>query len=103
MNNNNTKKKNKKTGAPTGTAPPAATGSATLGRVRDAPIPKDWALTKGQLFETKLFSLATQTVTSEVFLVEISEFGLSIRHQQNGLVMRAFPIRGIQRFLFLPF
>ena len=66
-----------------------------------------WATAKGALFETRLFSLATQTTTQEAFLVEISEFGLTIHHKLNGLVLRSFPIRNIQRsvsqsnFLFL--
>ena len=63
-----------------------------------------WATAKGALFETRLFSLATQTTTHETFLVEISEFGLTIHHKLNGLVLRSFPIRNIQRsfpfFLF---
>jgi len=56
-----------------------------------------WATAKGALFETRLFSLATQTTTHETFLVEISEFGLTIHHKLNGLVLRSFPIRNIQR------
>lgn len=59
-----------------------------------------WQEARGMFFEAKVFSLAIQQVTADVFYVDISEFGLRIRHPHNGLVMRSFPIRGIQRCSF---
>jgi len=85
---------------------PTPVGFATLRRgvtkeQEEASI-RAWQASRELFFETKLFSLAKQRVTADIFYVEISEFGLRIRHQHNGLVLRSFPIRSIQRSPFLP-